>query len=165
MTVGTAGGGSRPAGWRCAADAGRPAGAGGGARYRRADRPVSRRLLRHAREPFRDRRQHDLSVPDPALPFLGIHLTPTIDGSVTLGPNAVLGLARERYGRGAVDLRDTLDAVGFRASGRWPLSNGGSGSARMWNSTFRGSYLAACRKYCPELELSDLAGYTADADA
>ncbi|HQZ12368.1 MAG TPA: L-2-hydroxyglutarate oxidase [Devosia sp.] len=100
-------------------------------------------------------------VPDPALPFLGIHLTPTIDGAVTLGPNAVLGLARERYGRGAVDLRDTLDAIGFPGFWKMAAKQWRFGLGEMWNSTFRGSYLAACQKYCPELELSDLAGYAA----
>jgi (S)-2-hydroxyglutarate dehydrogenase len=42
--------------------------------------------------------QHSIyPVPDPTLPFLGIHLTKVTDDSVTVGPNSVLGLARERY--------------------------------------------------------------------
>src|SRR3546814_18215354 len=41
-------------------------------------------------------------IPDPELPFLGIHLTRMIDGRVTVGPNAVLGFSREGYGKGSV---------------------------------------------------------------
>ena len=37
-------------------------------------------------------------VPDPRYPFLGVHLTPRVDGEVMVGPNAVLALAREGYG-------------------------------------------------------------------
>jgi L-2-hydroxyglutarate oxidase len=52
-------------------------------------------------------------VPDPKLPFLGVHLTPMIGGYVTVGPNAVLALAREGYRRSAVD----PGCSPFRASG------------------------------------------------
>jgi L-2-hydroxyglutarate oxidase len=45
-------------------------------------------------------------VPDPKLPFLGVHLTPMIGGYVTVGPNAVLALAREGHRRSAVDLKE-----------------------------------------------------------
>ncbi len=56
-------------------------------------------------------------VPDPSLPFLGIHLTRTIDGGITVGPSAMLALARERYTSGAVAARDLFDA--FRYPGTW----------------------------------------------
>ena len=45
-------------------------------------------------------------VPDPSLPFLGVHFTRRIDGEVLIGPNAVLALARHRYGRLAFSARD-----------------------------------------------------------
>lgn len=45
-------------------------------------------------------------VPDPELPFLGVHLSPTIDGEITVGPSAVLGLAREGYPKFSFDVRD-----------------------------------------------------------
>src|SRR4029077_725204 len=56
-------------------------------------------------------------VPSPALPFLGVHLTRTIDGRVLIGPNAVLALAREGYGRGTPhphELPETLTWPGTR---------------------------------------------------
>ncbi|MEQ8663238.1 MAG: L-2-hydroxyglutarate oxidase, partial [Gammaproteobacteria bacterium] len=63
-------------------------------------------------------------VPDPRLPFLGVHLTLTTDGGLTIGPTAMLALARERYARWAFDLRDAAavfgSAAGWRALARYP---------------------------------------------
>jgi L-2-hydroxyglutarate oxidase len=58
-------------------------------------------------------------IPDPDLPFLGVHLTRMIDGSVTVGPNAVLGFAREGYPKGSVNARDVASMLGF--SGFWKV--------------------------------------------
>ena len=59
-------------------------------------------------------------VPDPELPFLGVHLTRGIDGHVHAGPNAVLALAREGYDWGRVDARDLVDTLGY--AGFWRLA-------------------------------------------
>ena len=59
-------------------------------------------------------------IPDPALPFLGVHLTPTVQGGLNVGPNAVLGLAREGYPKFSFDRRDVADILGFR--GMYPLA-------------------------------------------
>jgi (S)-2-hydroxyglutarate dehydrogenase len=95
-------------------------------------------------------------IPDPDLPFLGIHLTRMIDGSVTVGPNAVLGFAREGYPKGSANLRDISDFVRF--PGFWKVigKNWRSGLKEMRDSFFRRGYLEECRKYCPELTLDDL---------
>jgi Predicted dehydrogenase len=100
-------------------------------------------------------------VPDPALPFLGIHLTPMIDGSLTVGPNAVLGMAREGYPKFSINLGDMADYLSF--PGFWKLiaANLSSGTAEMKDSLFRRSYLEKCRKYCPSLTLGDLQPYRA----
>lgn len=95
-------------------------------------------------------------VPDPELPFLGIHLTPTIDGSISLGPNAVLGLSREGYRKGSWNLRDVLSLATFAGFWRTARANLRSGIDEMVNSTFKRRYLRACRKYCPSLTLDDL---------
>lgn len=95
-------------------------------------------------------------VPDPALPFLGIHLTPMINGGVSVGPNAMLGMAREGYGKWRVSLPDLLDAASFPGFWRTLASNLKPGIDELANSLFRSRYLAACRKYCPSLEQSDL---------
>ncbi|GAA5105049.1 L-2-hydroxyglutarate oxidase [Haloechinothrix salitolerans] len=60
-------------------------------------------------------------VPDPALPFLGVHLTRMLDGSVHAGPNAVLALHREGYRWRDVSVRDTAEALRF--PGTWQLAS------------------------------------------
>ncbi|SHO66528.1 L-2-hydroxyglutarate oxidase [Pseudoxanthobacter soli DSM 19599] len=109
--------------------------------------PESRRnLVRHLIYP----------VPDPSLPFLGIHLTPMIDGALTLGPNAVLGFAREGYPRLSVNLSDVWSYVTFPGFWRVMRKNWRSGLSEGRNSLFRSRYLEECRKYCPDLTLDDL---------
>ncbi len=100
-------------------------------------------------------------MPDPDLPFLGVHLTPMVDGRVTVGPNAVLGLAREGYRKGSLDLRDVRDILGFGGFWRLARANVRTGAVEMRNSAFKRGYLAAARRYCPELQLSDLQPYEA----
>jgi L-2-hydroxyglutarate oxidase LhgO len=71
-------------------------------------RPSARRLVNGLVYP----------VPDPAFPFLGVHLTKQISGDVWAGPNAVLAFAREGYRARDVsisELRETLSYRGFRA--------------------------------------------------
>ncbi|MBF6176461.1 L-2-hydroxyglutarate oxidase [Nocardia blacklockiae] len=95
-------------------------------------------------------------IPDPELPFLGVHLSPTIDGALTVGPNAVLGLAREGYRKGSIDLRDARDILGYRGFHRVAAANVRTGLRELRNSVFRRGYLAQCRKYCPALTAADL---------
>ncbi|UGT52577.1 L-2-hydroxyglutarate oxidase [Nocardia asteroides] len=100
-------------------------------------------------------------VPDPALPFLGVHLSPTIDGELTVGPNAVLGLAREGYAKGSVTARDAIDVLSFRGFHRVARAHVRTGARELRNSLFKRGYLAECRKYCPELTVADLLPYRA----
>lgn len=95
-------------------------------------------------------------IPDPDLPFLGIHLTRMIGGYVTVGPNAVLSLAREGYGKLSLSLRDTASMAGFPGFWRVMRDNFRSGLAEATGSTFKSHYLRACQRYCPSLELGDL---------
>lgn len=95
-------------------------------------------------------------VPDPDLPFLGIHLTRMIDGSMTVGPNAVLGFSREGYPKGSVRVPDVASMLAFPGFWKMARKNLASGIIEMRNSIFRRHYLEQCRKYCPELTLSDL---------
>lgn len=100
-------------------------------------------------------------VPDPALPFLGVHLSPGIDGRITVGPNAVLGMAREKYPQGSVDLRDMLSYTTFTGMWRFARHNIGAGVREMRDSLSRRRYLRLVRKYCPSLQESDLRPYPA----
>lgn len=95
-------------------------------------------------------------IPDPELPFLGVHLSPTIDGAVTVGPNAVLGMSREGYPKFSFKLRDVWDYVRFPGFYRVARANVRTGVREMRNSLFKRGYLAECRKYCPELTIADL---------
>jgi L-2-hydroxyglutarate oxidase len=95
-------------------------------------------------------------IPDPELPFLGVHLTRMIDGSVTVGPNAVLGFAREDYEKGSVNLRDVAEMTSFPGFWRVIAKNMRFGIDELHGSLSRRHYLAKCRKYCPSLTLADL---------
>jgi L-2-hydroxyglutarate oxidase len=95
-------------------------------------------------------------IPDPALPFLGVHLTTTVTGELNVGPNAVLGLAREKYAKLSFDRRDARDIVRF--PGMWTIArkHWRTGIREMRNSLWKRGYLRECQKYCPSLRLDDL---------
>jgi L-2-hydroxyglutarate oxidase len=95
-------------------------------------------------------------VPDPDLPFLGIHLTRMIDGSVTVGPNAVLSLSRENYRKFAATAEDVFEFARFPGFWKTVASNLRSGLNEAKNSIFKQGYLRQCQKYCPSLTLDDL---------
>jgi len=90
-------------------------------------------------------------VPDPRFPFLGVHLTKRIDGSVIAGPNAVLAFAREGYRRRDVDARDLIAALtdrGFlRLAGRYLPT----GIAEMWRDWSKSAFVQQLQRYVPEL--------------
>lgn len=100
-------------------------------------------------------------VPDPALPFLGVHLSPTISGDITVGPSAVLGLAREGYPKFSVNLRDVASMATFPGVWRVAAANVALGAKEIGNSMFKGRYLRECRRYAPALTKSDLLAYPA----
>ena len=84
-----------------------------------------------------------------------------IDGSVTVGPNAVLGFAREGYPKSSMDLRDIASFATFPGFWKVVLHNRKSAVTEMLNSFWKRGYLKQCRKYCPSLTLSDLLPYDA----
>jgi L-2-hydroxyglutarate oxidase len=95
-------------------------------------------------------------VPDPSLPFLGVHFTRRFDGEVWAGPNAVLAFAREGYRRTTVrpsELAETLSFVGFRRLARqhWRM-----GASEMWRDVNKSAFVTQLRRYIPELQSSDL---------
>lgn len=100
-------------------------------------------------------------VPDPKLPFLGVHLTPMINGTVTVGPNAVLALSRESYGKFSIDLKDSVTALAYPGTWRAVLKHASATGNELASWLSRRKYLTQVRKYCPELHLADLQGYWA----
>lgn len=98
-------------------------------------------------------------IPDPDLPFLGVHLTRMIDGSTTVGPNALLGWKREGYGRVNFDVRDSWEMLrfpGFWANMRQNLA---PGLVELKNAWLKRGYLKQVQKYCPEVGAADLLPY------
>jgi L-2-hydroxyglutarate oxidase len=95
-------------------------------------------------------------VPDPELPFLGVHLSPTIDGDITVGPSAFLGLAREGYPKFSVDPRDVARMLAFPGLWHVARANVRLGLKEIRNSLSKRSYLRECRKYAPGLTRRDL---------
>lgn len=100
-------------------------------------------------------------IPDPNMPFLGVHLTRMIDGTVTVGPNAVLAFKREGYNKRDISLRDTLEMFTYPGILKVLMKNLKPGLIEMKNSLNKGGYLELVRKYCPSLQVSDLTPYPA----
>jgi len=95
-------------------------------------------------------------VPDPRLPFLGVHLTPGVDGEVEAGPNAVLALAREGYRWRDVRLGDVWEAVTFPGLWRLVLRHGRAALSEVVRSLSRRASARALRRLYPSLEAGDL---------
>jgi L-2-hydroxyglutarate oxidase LhgO len=95
-------------------------------------------------------------VPDPRFPFLGVHFTKRIDGSVWAGPNAVLAFAREGYRRRDIrplELASTLLYPGFlRLAGRYLRT----GLAEMWRDWWKPAFVRELQRYVPEIRADQL---------
>ena len=95
-------------------------------------------------------------LPDPAFPFLGVHLTRMIDGSIHAGPNAVPALEREGYRWRDISARDTAEIV--FATRTWKLARNywRTGVGEIKRSLSRRAFLTALQRLCPELQMEDL---------
>jgi L-2-hydroxyglutarate oxidase len=110
---------------------------------------------------LRPERQHLVNglvypVPDPRYPFLGVHLTPRVDGAVMVGPNAVMALAREGYKWTDVSLRDLADVLAYPGFRRFARVHWRTGAKEMVGSLSKRAFVAAARKYVPELKVADV---------
>lgn len=95
-------------------------------------------------------------VPDPAMPFLGVHLTPRPDGHVWVGPNAVLAGSRHGYRRGEVDTRDLADTLGTPGFWRLAARHVRAGARELWHDRVAAAHLAEVRRYLPAVREGDL---------
>lgn len=96
-------------------------------------------------------------VPDPEMPFLGVHLTPRIDGSVEAGPNAVLALAREGYRPSDLDWADLAELACYRGLPFLAWANWRASVREGLRSLSKGMFLEDLRRLVPGLQRSDLA--------
>lgn len=95
-------------------------------------------------------------VPDPQFPFLGVHFTRMIHGGVEAGPNAVLALAREGYGKWSLSLRDLGETLGYRGFWRMGLRHWRMGLGEIYRSLSKRAFVTALRRLLPELQLADV---------
>lgn len=95
-------------------------------------------------------------VPDPKFPFLGVHFTKMVDGSVHIGPNAVPGFKREGYRKTDVDRVDLREIVTY--AGLWKLAVRylPMGVAEMWRSVNKSAFTKSVQQYIPEITEDDL---------
>lgn len=109
-------------------------------------KPESRRLVRNLIYP----------VPDPQFPFLGVHFTRMIDGSVHAGPSAVLSLKREGYHRTSFNFRDFIDTMTYAGFWRLAAKHARSGLREMHRSFSKKAFVRSCQKLIPEICEEDL---------
>ena len=95
-------------------------------------------------------------VPDPQFPFLGVHFTRMIDGSIHAGPNAVLSLKREGYDRTSFDLRDFLETMTYGGFWRLAAKHVRSGLAEIHRSFSKKAFVRSLQRLIPEIREEDL---------
>ncbi|MHB0972237.1 MAG: L-2-hydroxyglutarate oxidase [Thermoanaerobaculia bacterium] len=118
-------------------------------------RPERRGLVRHLIYP----------VPNPDFPFLGVHFTRMIDGSVHAGPNAVLAFKREGYRKSDFSPRDLGEALLFPGFWRLAARNMREGMREMRRSFSKRLFTESLRQMIPEIREHDLVPATAGVRA
>lgn len=96
-------------------------------------------------------------VPDPRFPFLGVHFTRRVNGSVEAGPNAVLAFRREGYTGTSPDLGEAVETLGFPGFWKMARKYWRMGMAEQYRSWSKPAFVKSLQKMIPELQESDLA--------
>jgi (S)-2-hydroxyglutarate dehydrogenase len=91
-------------------------------------------------------------VPDPAFPFLGVHLTRMFDGRVECGPNAVLAWAREGYNHKSINLGDLAETLTFSGFHKFARRHFRMGLQEMWRSVSRAAFLRSIQRLVPAVQ-------------
>src|SRR5258708_1432818 len=95
-------------------------------------------------------------VPDPSLPFLGVHLTKQIDGEVLVGPTALLAGARDAYSLGHVRRRDVTETLAWPGTWRMLARWWRTGISELSHAALRSAFVRAAARYVPEPAPSDV---------
>jgi L-2-hydroxyglutarate oxidase LhgO len=95
-------------------------------------------------------------VPDPRFPFLGVHFTRRVGGSVDAGPNAVLAFRREGYHRMDFNLRDVSSSLTFPGFWRMAARNWRSGLDEFHRSFSKSTFVHSLQRLVPEVTAADL---------
>jgi L-2-hydroxyglutarate oxidase len=109
-------------------------------------KPEARKLCRNLIYP----------TPDPQFPFLGVHFTRMIEGSVECGPNAVLAFGRESYRFFDVNLRDLGETLTYPGFARMALKHWRIGLGEMWRSLNKAAFVRALQRLIPAIRAEDL---------
>ncbi len=96
-------------------------------------------------------------VPNPNFPFLGVHFTPGIDGSVHAGPNAVLGFKREAYRKFDFDFIDFMDTMTYPGFWKLVVKYSKEGIEEMSRSYSKAIFVRSLQRLIPEVEVNDIA--------
>ncbi|NTW03328.1 MAG: L-2-hydroxyglutarate oxidase [Oscillochloris sp.] len=95
-------------------------------------------------------------VPNPNFPFLGVHFTRMIDGTVHAGPNAVLALKREGYKKTDINLRDLSEVLSYPAFWKLASKYMGEGTKEMLRSASKALFVHSMRRIIPEIRAKDV---------
>jgi L-2-hydroxyglutarate oxidase LhgO len=95
-------------------------------------------------------------VPDPRYPFLGVHFTRRVDGTVDVGPNAVLALAREGYRHRDIVLRDVWETLTWPGFRRLAARHWRTGLREIYGSVSKRAFVRAAREFVPDLSVDDV---------
>ncbi|MBW4518493.1 MAG: L-2-hydroxyglutarate oxidase [Scytolyngbya sp. HA4215-MV1] len=109
-------------------------------------KPEKRYLVKHLIYP----------VPNPNFPFLGVHFTRMIDGSIHAGPNAVLSFKREGYHKTDFDLRDFADVLTYPAFWKLAIKHADEGMREMIRSFFKTAFVHSLQRLIPEVQAEDV---------
>jgi (S)-2-hydroxyglutarate dehydrogenase len=104
-------------------------------------------------------------VPDPNLPFLGVHFTPQMMGFATVGPNAVLAFAREGYRWRDINIKDFCEIISFPPVWKMVSKHFKAICAEIYGSLSKRHYLSIIHRYFPDIKLEDLKQYPAGVRA
>ncbi len=105
-------------------------------------KPEAQHLVKHLIYP----------VPDPEFPFLGVHFTRMIDGTVECGPNAVFAFAREGYTRGTINCGDLFESLTYPGFLRMARKHWLAGAGEMWRSFSKQAFVKALQRLLPEIQ-------------
>ena len=95
-------------------------------------------------------------VPNPDFPFLGVHFTRMIDGSVHAGPNAVLALKREGYKKTDLDLKELAEILKYKGFHKLAAKNWREGGREMWRSISKKAFVKSLQQLIPEITDDDV---------
>ena len=95
-------------------------------------------------------------VPDPSFPFLGVHFTRMIDGTVECGPNAVLAFAREGYKKSDINIPELVESLTYIGFIRLALKYWRVGTGEMWRSVSKAAFVTALQRLIPAIRAEHL---------